>query len=573
MEKNMLKKYSIYLVILITGMALGYIFSDSKQDNAIKEDIVVANKEVNWSCSMHPQINAKEKGSCPLCGMDLTIASQKDGELEAHQFKMTKNALALANVETTIIGLGNLNSNTILLSGEITTNEKTNAIQTTLFDGRIEKLVVNYVGQYVKKGQLVGYIYSPELYAAQDKLLTSVTYKDTHKKLYNAARNTLGLWKMTDEQIDAMIASGTPMMRFPIYADVSGTVTEIIAAEGNWYKQGDSLYKVANLYTVWAVFDAYENQLPFLKIGQNITITSNAFKGEELKSKIAFIEPVLNVNSRTVAVRVTLNNKKQHFKPGMFLQGKINIPQDGNKILTTPKSTVLWTGKRSIVYVKPNPKESVFEMREVILGNVLGDSYIVLDGLIPGDEVVTNGAFTIDAAAQLQGKKSMMSNSLSQSNVRGLNDESGKLVFNANLQSELPNVISTYIELKDFLVATDSNKSMGKAKELMSILLRVNESVLDKETKQCIVAVRTISEKISKTMDIKEQRKQFKGLSKNMVAIAEKLSKLDQPIYVQYCPMADNNKGATWLSFSDEVFNPYYGDKMLHCGSVTKTIQ
>lgn len=572
MEKNMLKKYSIYLVVLIAGIALGYIFSNSNPDNTIKEDVHVSNKEVNWTCSMHPQIKSKEKGSCPLCGMDLTITTE-DGEMGAHQFKMTKNALALANVETTTIGLGNLNSNTILLSGEITTNEKTNAIQTTLFDGRIEKLEVNYVGQYIKKGQLLGYIYSPELYAAQDKLLTSVTYKDTHKKLYNSARNTLGLWKMTDAQIDAMIESGTPMMRFPIYADVSGTVTQIVAAEGNWYKQGDSLYKVANLYSVWGVFDAYENQLPALKVGQDITITSNAFMGEELKSKIAFIEPVLNVNSRTVAVRVTLNNKDKHFKPGMFLQGKINVTNAGQEMLTAPKSAVLWTGKRSIVYVKSTPKKPVFEVREVTLGGVLGDAYIILDGLVSGDEVVTNGAFTVDAAAQLQGKKSMMSNSLSQSNVKELNNESDNLVFNTNLKSELPNIINAYVELKDFLVASDSHKSMRKAKELMSVLLRVNESVLDKETKKCIVAVRTISEKISKSKDIKEQRKQFKNLSKSMVVIAENLSELDQPIYVQFCPMADNNKGATWLSFSDEVFNPYYGDKMLHCGTVTKTIQ
>ena len=566
----MVKKYSAYLIVLIVGLVFGYfLFSPSSKQ--VKQEHKSSENESlkKWTCSMHPQINSKETGDCPLCGMDLTLASSVVGAGE-HQFKMTKNAIALSNIETYTVGLGKQNSNTLMLSGKITSNEKTNGIQVTLFDGRIEKLEVNYVGQYIKKGQLLGYIYSPELYAAQDKLLTSASYKDTHKKLYAAARNTLGLWKMTEEQIEAMLKSGKPLMRFPLYADISGTVTKIMAAEGNWYKQGEALYKVSNLYTVWAIFDAYENQLPSLNVGQEVVITSKAFKGEELKSKISFIDPILDTKTRTVAVRVALNNKKKHFKPGMFVQGEIKGELQ-SEILTVPRSAVLWTGKRSLVYVKPNPKEPVFEIAEVTLGEVIGDSYVILSGVSSGDEVVANGVFTVDAAAQLQGKRSMMSRA--NNTMTAMPGEADKLVFNGNLKSKLPGVLYAYIELKDFLVATDNHNSMLKAKELFKLLKDIDGTVLDTHTKKQMNILKETSKGIMLSRNIKEQRSQFKPLSASIVTIVTSFGKLDQPIYVQYCPMADNNKGGSWLSFEDEVLNPYYGDKMLHCGSVTRTIQ
>ncbi|WP_298479534.1 efflux RND transporter periplasmic adaptor subunit [uncultured Maribacter sp.] len=564
----MLKRFGAYFIVLLVGLVFGYLFFGTKSESGKQKDSSNIGHVHSWTCSMHPQIKSKESGDCPLCGMDLTPVSVNNSEIDSQQFKMTANAMALANIETTVVGFGSLKSNTLVLSGKIESNEKTNSVQTTIFDGRIEKLNVNYVGQYIKKGQLLGSIYSPELYAAQDKLLTSVSYKDTHKKLYAAARNTLGLWKMTDEQVDAIIKSGKPMMNFPVYADVSGTVTEIIAAEGNWYKQGEALYKVSNLYTVWAIFDAYENQLPGLKVGQEITIMSNAFKGEKLKSKISFIEPVLNSDSRTIVVRVTLNNKKQHFKPGMFVQGEIEGVL-GKEVLTVPKSAVLWTGKRSIVYVKPNPNVPVFEMAQITLGEMIGDSYVVLEGVTSGDEVVTNGAFTIDAAAQLLGKKSMMTSKRSGDNLQ----VDSELTFNDNLKSEFPKIISAYMELKDFLVASNSHKSMLKAGDLKELLNAIDVAVLSKDFRIHINTLKETAEKIAVSKTIKEQRVQFKPLSKSIVILAGNLSHIDQPIYVQYCPMADNNKGGSWLSFDDEVLNPYYGDKMLHCGSVLKTIQ
>jgi len=179
--------------------------------------------------------------------------------------------------------------------------------------------------------------------------------------------------------------------------------------EGDYVKQGQPLYKIANLNSVWAVFDAYENQIASLKEGQEVKITTNAYPNEEFTAKISFVDPLLNSSTRTVMVRAILNNKDNLLKPGMFVEGTIKAAEmQMDNAVIVPASAVMWTGERSVVYVKTNPNEPVFEMREVALGNTNGDTYTIISGLENGDQIVTNGTFTVDAAAQLQGKKSMM---------------------------------------------------------------------------------------------------------------------------------------------------------------------
>lgn len=153
----------------------------------------------------------------------------------------------------------------------------------------------------------------------------------------------------------------------------------------------------------------YENQIDLFKKGQEISITSKAYVVKEFKAAVAFIDPVLDTRTRTVKLRVVLNNTAVFLKPGMFVEGYIKgITSGKEEVLTIPASAVLWTGKRSVVYLKANPNAPIFQMLKVTLGNKVGDFYEIVEGLKAGDEIVTNGTFTVDAAAQLQGKKSMM---------------------------------------------------------------------------------------------------------------------------------------------------------------------
>jgi Cu(I)/Ag(I) efflux system membrane fusion protein len=169
------------------------------------------------------------------------------------------------------------------------------------------------------------------------------------------------------------------------------------------------LFKLANLSSVWAVFDAYENQVSLLKEGQNIDIVTKAYPDTRFDAKISFIDPVLNSATRTIEVRAVLQNPKGQLKPGMFVAGMIGLTSKmKDDMIVIPESAVLWTGERSVVYIKTDLENPTFEMREITLGDMLNEGYVVLNGLQNGDEIVTNGTFTVDAAAQLKGKKSMM---------------------------------------------------------------------------------------------------------------------------------------------------------------------
>ncbi len=565
-----MKKLIIYIIILMAGLIFGKLFFGNSSDNETSHNHQAeSNSSQKWTCSMHPQIMQPEAGDCPICGMDLIPAEVSSGGLSPNQFKLTKNAMALANVQTTVIGNTSKNAdNLITLSGKIAENEEANAVQVSYFAGRIERLNISFTGESIRKGQLLATIYSPELVKAQQELLTASTLKETQPALYKAVRNKLKLWKLSDNQINQIESSKKVKENFPVYATVSGTVSEKLVEQGAYTKQGQPLLKIANLNTVWASFDVYENQVSNFKVGQAITISTNAYPNEVFNAKISFINPVLNPQTRTVTVRAVLNNRKELFKPEMFVTGKVNAKVKETKAqLLIPASAVLWTGKRSIVYVKPDTSNPIFEMKEIVLGNKLGDNYEVKSGLQSGDEVVTNGVFTIDASAQLQGKKSMMNHKKTMSE---------QFKVNKKFKSQLQSTYEEYIKLKDNLIKTDADQAKNSASNLHKALQKIDIKLLanNHAYKQWMALSKTLrlsSNAILNSADIKEQRKQFKILSEHFILAVQSFG-INEISYKQYCPMADSDKGAYWLSKEKQILNPYFGDMMLKCGEVKQVI-
>ena len=603
-----MKKNLIFIgLALVVGLLGGWlIFGGSGNDEqAIKDlsdmsdshDHSGESAEQMWTCSMHPQIMQPEPGDCPICGMDLIPAEAGADGLSADEIKMTENAMALANIQTSVVGQGQMDSGTLKLSGKIKPNEESNAVQVTYFGGRIENLYVNTTGERVGAGQRLATIYSPELVSAQQELLTAASLKESQPALYKAVRNKLKLWKLSEKQINAIETAGKVQENFPVYATVSGTVTHKMVEEGDYVKQGQPLYKIANLNTVWAEFDAYENQIASLKVGQTIKVTTNAYRNEVFDAKVSFIDPLLNSSTRTVVVRAVLNNKNDLFKPGMFVEGKIEGAQESTSSkITVPATAVMWTGERSVVYVKTNPNEAIFEMREVLLGNANGDTYTIIEGLQNGDEVVTNGTFTVDAAAQLQGKKSMMNTAGGktmtgheghlgmQGNNSGDSKENAdhsemkeRIAVSNKFQGQLKQVFEDYILLKDALVNDDAKNAQQAGKQIIRSLKNVDMKLLSDEKAHnhwmtIQKELNTSANAISSNTDISKQRGHFKHLSAHMISSVQ-LFGVNENVYIQFCPMADNNKGAYWISLEEEVRNPYYGEAMLTCGEVRDTLK
>ena len=587
-----MKKYRFYLGTLVVGLFLGWLFfGNLPNENVMHKHNDITDKNENWSCAMHPQIMREEAGDCPICGMDLIPLETSTGGLLLDQFKLTTNAMALANIQTSVVSIDKNDLNTIKLSGKITENEEGNTVQVSYFSGTIETLNISFTGEEVLKGQLLATIYSPELYAAQQELITAVSLKNTQPEIYKAVRTKLKLWKLSEIQINQIEMLGKVQQFFPIYATVSGTVSEKLIARGEAVKNGQPLFKIVNLKNVWANFDVYENQINRFKKGQEIAVTANAYPNKIYKGTVDFIGPILNTSTRTVTLRVVLANTQGMFKPGMFVEGELKIINSKKiEVITIPYSAVLWTGKRSVVYLKAAVNESVFEMHEVTLGNKNGATYQVLSGLNIGDEIVTNGTFTVDAAAQLQGKKSMMNKSgsagmtghkahldLNTSNNKVTIHNGERLEVSKELQNQLKKIFIEYVVLKDAFVKENTKSIKQQSKKIVSLLstadiTRIKNKDANKNwsslKKQLMVALNLIL----KTSNIKKQRNHFKQVSASLIKAIQVFG-INEKVFVAFCPMADSSKGAYWLSIEEKVINPYFGNAMLTCGEIKQVIE
>jgi Cu(I)/Ag(I) efflux system membrane fusion protein len=276
--------------------------------------------------------------------------------------------------------------------------------------GRIEQLSVNFTGESVVKGQVLAEIYSPELINAQQELLETVKTKQLQPELYEASKEKLRQWKLTDDQILKIENSGVIQNNFEVLSNTSGTVTARRVNTGDHVSQGTVLFDIADLSKVWIMFDAYESDLQFLHTGEKLSFTLQALPGTDFSGNIIFIDPVIDAVTRVAKVRVETGNRSGKLKPEMFATGIVSSTlAEYHDNVVIPKSAVLWTGKRSVVYVKqPGSEEPVFKIREVELGPMLGESYVIMNGLSEGEVIVTSGTFSVDAAAQLEGKPSMM---------------------------------------------------------------------------------------------------------------------------------------------------------------------
>lgn len=560
-------KLVIIALALIAGIFLGKIFfSNSKQEN--KDEHSQSQKvEQVWTCSMHPQIRQNEPGKCPICGMEL-IPVDEVGDNPLNM-EMSEESIRLADIQTAKVELTKPQKE-IFMQGKVKIDERRISIISSRFSGRIEKLFVDFTGVEVTQGQKLASIYSPELITAQQELFEALKYKDSNPILYKAARNKLKLWNISENQISQIESGGEPKQEIDILSPLSGIVTMRMATLGDYVKEGSKLFEVVDLSRVWLVFDAYETDIPWIKKGDKVTFKIGSVAGKSFEGNVDFIDPLINPKTRTASVRIDFNNSDKKLKPEMFAEGQFTakLPIEESKIIV-PKSAVMWTGKRSIVYTKiPETNKPTFQFREITTGLDLGSHYIVDQGLEEGEEIVVNGTFKVDAAAQLAGKNSMMNQ---QTSIYA-----GKHHVSEGFKQKLTLFFNQYIELKNALIDSDYEKSKQKSVSLQQKLKTFNMSELHDEAHELwMEQYKFLDESISKislAKNIEEQRTQFSPLSTNFYIIIEAFGLHGVKVYKDYCPMALNDKGAIWLSEVEEIRNPYFGKKMLKCGEVKKVI-
>ena len=427
-----------------------------------------------WSCSMHPHIHRDGPGQCPICGMDLIpVPTEESSDMDmGRQISVSASQKALMRIETAPVER-RFPVASLRLVGKVTYDETNLAYITAWIPGRIDRLFVDYTGLTVKEGDHMVELYSPELFSAQEELLQATrglrevsksglsSLRESAKGTVAAARDKLRLWGLTVAQIAELEKSGKPQENVTIYSPSSGVVIHKDAQEGMYVQTGSRIFTIADLSAVWVQLDAYESDLQWLRYGQQAEFTTEAFPGETFTGRIAFIDPVLNPKTRTVKVRVNVDNSDGRLKPDMFVRasvsarlatgGKVvdeelagkwvspmhpevlsdepgNCPVCGMALVKTeslgfavestegiqppiviPASAALLTGQRAVVYVEdPHAEKPTYVGREVTLGARAGADYIVVSGLSEGELVVVSGNFKIDSALQIQAKPSMM---------------------------------------------------------------------------------------------------------------------------------------------------------------------
>ncbi|MBN1144595.1 MAG: efflux RND transporter periplasmic adaptor subunit [Bacteroidales bacterium] len=410
MKKSLSNKYLIYSLLILVGLLLGRLIFHTPRAEISQTNEAISEKEDVWTCAMHPHIRMDKPGKCPICAMDLIplVSNHVTGDADA--IHLSREAASLANVVTSVVS-SQKPVKEVRLYGKVQADERLLQSQVAHIPGRIEKLFVNFTGESVSKGQKLVSIYSPELITAQQELLEAIKIKDLQPEIYVAAKEKLRLWKLTNQQIATIENSGQVKQEFDILSNTTGTILTRRINPGDYVPAGTVLFDVADLSKVWLLFDAYESDLPFLEVGDHLSFTIQALPGTKFNGKISFIDPVIDPVTRVAKVRVETGNASGKLKPEMFATGivKANLAEYQNKMVI-PRSAVLWTGRRAIVYVKQTETdEPVFKMHEIELGPKLGNSYVVISGLSDGEEIVTQGTFSVDAAAQLAGKPSMMS--------------------------------------------------------------------------------------------------------------------------------------------------------------------
>ncbi|MDP2158377.1 MAG: efflux RND transporter periplasmic adaptor subunit [Nitrospirota bacterium] len=347
-------------------------------------------------------------------------APQKEAEVKAAPsntetptIDIPEDKHQLIGLKTVVVSLRPLQK-VIRTVGRIEYDERRQATVNTKFEGWIEKLHIDYAGKYVRKGDPLADIYSPELIATQQELLNTLKWaargKDVKSEtlgsmlsrdadtIVEAARQRLRLWDITDEQIRKIEETGKPVRTLTVYSPVNGYVVQKMALKGMRAMPGEKLFDIADLSSVWIISDVYENEMQLVKEGQSAAISLSYFPGKEFSSKIDYIYPALSGDTRTAKVRFTVPNPGGLLKPQMFTNVEIKIGL--GKKLAIPEDAVIDTGQRQVVYVDHG--DGNFEPREVQLGSRVEGFREVLKGLKAGEKIASSATFLIDSEAQLK---------------------------------------------------------------------------------------------------------------------------------------------------------------------------
>jgi len=358
-----------------------------------------------YTCGMHPNVIQDHPGNCPICGMKLTPLRRASGDASspgaAGISTIIIDPVTIQNmaIRTMVLTNGPLRR-TIRTVGTVTYNEAARADVTTKFDGWAERLYVDTTGAQVHRADPLFEVYSPELYTAQTEYLLALKAGESAASLLETARTKLKFWDISDDQIAELSRTRSPQKTLKILAPIDGFVTEKMVVEGQMVKPGMMLYRIADLGLVWVQAQIYEQDLPYIRLGQEAVVSLTYLPDRKFRGRVTYIYPDLDPKTRTVQVRMEFHNPGYFLKPGMFASVELQRELSPSALLV-PDMAVLRSGSKNTVFVALDGGK--FEARTVRLGaRAENDMIQVLSGLHAGDRIVTSGQFMLDSESQLR---------------------------------------------------------------------------------------------------------------------------------------------------------------------------
>jgi Cu(I)/Ag(I) efflux system membrane fusion protein len=398
------------LVTVAAGSAVWTLWGPEASPHA-------AHEEDRFYCPMHPQIRSPRPGQCPICHMHLEpIPAERQAErapdARAHPSAPADVvAVSLSAEKQKVIGLatsvasrGSLGDR-LRVPGVVSAPETGRAEVRVRAPGFVEQVAVRQTGVRVTRGQVLAWIYSPEIYRAQAELIAASRWGDAPGALASgageiapAARRGLELLGVAGSDIDEIARTGKPLRAVPVRAPSAGYVTRYAAVLGTRADPETVLYEIADLSSVWVVASVHERDLASVRAGTPARFTWTAGKPEAVTARVDLVEPALDEATRTGRVRLVVSNPDGRLRPGQF--GDVELELPAAEGLFVPRDAVIRTGEHEYVYVDTGGDR--FEPRTVRTGLLRDGRTQILDGIAEGERVVTRGSFMLDSESRLR---------------------------------------------------------------------------------------------------------------------------------------------------------------------------
>lgn len=510
-----------------------------------------------YRCPMHPAVQSDHPGKCTICGMNLVEVS-----LNAQPSTLDSSAptIALSASQVTTIGVATTRvsrqplARTLRVTGRIDDDDTRHRILAARVPGRVEKLFVLYPGQVVEASAPLATIYSTDVLTAQRVFVERLKSGEAAPAAErSAARERLLELGLTAPDITELERTLQPTALLTVRAPMSGTVVAKKVYEGQYVQTSDDLFEIGDFSKMWFVFDAYEQDMPWLRVGQTVDITTRAFPGEVITAPIDFIDPNFNETTRTTKVRVVipnphsgLNGESHTLQHRVLAEGHVEV--DASTVLAAPRSAVLDSGTGPVAYVDLG--DNRYEQRKLRLGR-RGDSLVeILSGLDDGDRVVTNGALLLDAQAQLAREASTHTHS--SAGLRPATEQlaapAGRTDAGATSASPLSTLAAAAIDAADALASDDYAR------------YEKNFSSFAAAT-QAYPAL----PKLELGTDLKAARRSFEPWS-TAVADLLKPQRAQLGLKIFQCPMSPVSHTGRWVQRGEPLKNPFFGSSMANCG-------